>query len=178
MCWTIVLTTLLETVEEDSEATMKREAKAAEKLRDEKAESSKTEDGGVLAADRSSFEPTVLDVENSKRKSFKKHLREASNFLQHVLSDAVTFASDHTPREKSLLDKILHKTTKSSQLSQQSSGTSMFATSVWPSLKSRGWTAEVMADGNAVGKTRYIYKGKEVSTYVVPVVVCILRAMN
>lgn len=175
MCWTVVLTTLLETAEEDSEATRKREAKAVEKLRDERAESAKSEDGGVLAADRSSSEPTVLDVENAKRKSFKKLLRESSNFLQHVLSDAVTFARDHTPREKNLLDKMLRKTTKSSQLFQPSSSTSMFATSVWPSLKSRGWTAEVMSDGNAVGKTRYSYKGKEVSTYAVWVCRCYSR---
>jgi hypothetical protein len=157
--------TLLETAEEDSEATKKREAKAAEKVRDESAESAKLIEGGVLAADLSTV-LTVQDAKNLKQKTFEKHLRETSNWMRHVFSDAVAFASDHTPREKDQLDRILRKTTGSSQPCQQSGNTYMFATSVWPSLKSRGWTSELMTDGNAAGKTRYSFQGNDVSSCV------------
>lgn len=154
--------TMLETVEDDSEAAKKREAKAAEKVHEESVEPTERIEGGVLAVDRSS-DPIVHDVKKLREKAFEKRWRDVSNWMGCVIADAVAFASDNAPREKEQLDKILRKTNESSQPLQRSEIASMFATSVWPSLKSRGWNVDLITDGDAAGKTRYSFQGKEVS---------------
>jgi hypothetical protein len=156
------LTTLLESADDDVGAAKKRDARTAEKVQEESTEVSKPGNGGVLAVDRSS-EVTIEDADKLKQKAFEKHWRDTSNWMGHVLSDAIAFASDHAPREKEQLDRILRKTNGSSHHLQQSKIASMFATSVWPSLKSRGWNAELITEGDTAGKTRYSYLGKEVS---------------
>jgi hypothetical protein len=164
MCWTIVLMTLLEAATDDSEASEKREAKAADKAREESVEPGKPIEGGVLAVDRS-FE-TVSDVKKLVQTAFEKLWRESSNWMQDVLTDATDFASHSIPREQELLDKIHHTGSKSAQpLIKPPDNANMFATSVWPSLKSRGWVAELITDGDSAGKTRYVFQRKEV-TYI------------
>jgi len=160
MCWTVVLTSLLELAEEDGEMAKKREVKAAEKARDEKAES-KPDNGGVLAVDRSS-EPEVQDVDQLKRKAFEKHWKASSTWMEQLLVDAIACASEYAPRGKEQINKAFRKYDGSSQPLKQAEVSAMFATSVWPSLKSRGWKAQQITEGDSTFKTRYSFEGEEV----------------
>lgn len=163
MCWTLVLTTLIETASEDGERAMNREVRAAEKDREKTAEAAKPADGGVLAVSLSSEKVTVTaSVEELKQKAFEKLSKEASDWMEDVIADAVAYAKEKSPREKEFLNRVLHKTSDSAQPLKQSEIASMFATSVWPSLKSRGWKAEVISEGDSAGKTRYSFEGKDV----------------
>lgn len=157
------MTTLIETASEDGERAMNREVRAAEKDREKTAEAAKPADGGVLAVSLSSEKVTVTaSVEELKQKAFEKLSKEASDWMEDVIADAVAYAKEKSPREKEFLNRVLHKTSDSAQPLKQSEIASMFATSVWPSLKSRGWKAEVISEGDSAGKTRYSFEGKDV----------------
>ena len=156
------MTTLIETAASDGEKAMTREVKAAEKDREKNAEAANPSDGGVLAVALSS-DKVSASIEELKEKAFEKLRRDTSNWIKDVIADAVAYAKENSPRDKESLDRALHKTNGSPQPLKESEIATMFATSVWPSLKSRGWKAEVLTEGDSVGKTRYSFDGKDVS---------------
>lgn len=82
--------------------------------------------------------------------------------MQRVILDATSFAKENEPHAQELVDKVLKKPPVS-EIETPVDSASIFATNIWPSLKSRGWKALVVADGDRAGKTVYSYGGKEVN---------------
>ena len=152
----------METAALDADRAMNREVKAAEKDREKAAEAAQPADGGVLAVTPSSDKVATTPIEERKQKAFEKLRTETSDWMKGVFSDAIDYAKENSPREKELIDRVVHKI-ETSQPLKQTEIASMFATSVWPSLKNRGWKAEVLAEGESAGKTRYSFDGKDVS---------------
>jgi len=163
MCWTLVLTTLLDTAAGDGEKQMNRELRAAEKVREKAAEAFEPADGGVLANGLPSPEKPKSSIEELKQIAFMKLRLDTASWMEAVIVDAVMYAKEHSPRDKEMLDRVLRKSNDSPQRLNQNDIATMFATSVWPSLKNRGWKAEVISEGASIGKTRYSYDGKDVS---------------
>ena len=155
----------MDSAADDGEKARNRELRAAQKDREKVAEATKPADGGILAASLPSKDPEKprSTIEELKRIAFEKIRAESSSWMKGVISDAVDFAKENSPREKEVLDRILRKSSDTSAPPKPSNTAAMFATSVWPSLKNRGWKAEVIAEGSSAGKTRYSYDGKDVS---------------
>lgn len=153
MCWTLVLFSLIETVDENAELAVRRDERQFEKTRE--VELSKSANGGILASN--AFKSGLgLDLELRKEKEFRKLWHETKNWNNKVISDAVLFATSNTPRPTVGLYQ-----SKSSQSAQSFYGADVqaqFNSLVWPSLKLRGWTSIV----NANAKTIYTFHQNEV----------------
>ena len=157
MTWSILLTTLLETAEDDANGAKKREERAAEKKQEENGQG----DGGILAVDLSQDGANVgLDAAQLKEKAFQKLLTANESWTKLVIEDAVLFAKENPPRDAETVQKALKA--GASEKPHLDGISFMFAESVWPSLKSRGWKAELLVEGPSTGKTRYTYKDKQV----------------
>lgn len=157
MAWSIVLMSMIETAEEDASMAKKREERAAEKKREESA----PQDGGVLALDRSQEATNeALDDGQLQDRAFKKVLGANATWMKLAIEDAVAFAKESEPRDADTIKKFLKATDTEKRRPHGISAS--FAESVWPSLKSRGWKAELLVEGPAAGKTRYAYEGKQV----------------
>jgi hypothetical protein len=152
MCWSIVLSSIVEAADENVENAVKRDEKQAEKIRE--LESSKITDGGVLASNSSKV-VTSYDFDNRKQSEFNKIWEEMKSWAEKVITDAVSFASDSAPRSTTDLDQNKHEP---SHVSIRDEMEARFNSSVWPPLKSRGWKSELAADST----TRYWFNAKEV----------------
>jgi len=164
MCWSILFFTLLESADDEATAAIRREEKAAEKKLEEPAGEKKNE-GGMLALEHA--------ADDERKKSSRKELKEKAfadlcktnaDWVRQALSDAVAFAANKTPREQEVVDRVLYRKSASHTLGVNDIS-SAFAANVWPSLKNRGWKAEQITEGDALGQTRYIYEGKKVSRF-------------
>ena len=160
MSWAIVMVCLLDHAEDNGEQAKKALQRAAEKRRSEGGES-KQETGGMLAVDRST-EPNEEEKKQLKVEAFQKLVQMHSSWLKQVFADAVSYAKDNEPRDKETVDLIYRKPTESEQPPKPTETATIFATNVWPSLKSRGWKAITKVDGSSAGKTIYSFEGKEV----------------
>jgi hypothetical protein len=162
MSWTVILTTIIETVEEEAETNRRRDIKEREKAREEEIKG-KNSGGGVLAIDRSQ-DPGNLELEELKQKAFSKIWESNSRWLKDLLIDATAYAKETTPRSKAVIDRIVHMGKISSeQRKNNTDSLSLIVANVWPSLKSRGWKADMITDGEFAGKTRFSKDDKEVS---------------
>ncbi|CAB9496158.1 CHD3-type chromatin-remodeling factor PICKLE [Seminavis robusta] len=157
MCWSILLTALCEIADEDAAHIKRRAVRAAEKKRDAPDGSSEQALGGVLAASKgdSASDP---NNEESVQKCFDKLWIANASWAVIVLKDALAFAASTEPRS----DEVLSRTVQTTEAPAKKDDISAkFAQSVWPSLKSRGWKAEILTDGANAGKTQYKYDGKQ-----------------
>jgi hypothetical protein len=160
MCWSILLISLCETAKEDAVQVKKRTERAAEKKREAEGDASPDQFlGGVLASTNNS---SNADRQDSEQKCFDKLWFANAAWATPVLKDALTFAASTEPRSEEVLSSVIDRCFDSCAPTKDDLS-SKFALHVWPSLKSRGWKAEVLADGPDAGKTVYKYDSKEVS---------------
>jgi hypothetical protein len=153
MSWSLLLLTILEAADDDASVAKKREERATEK----KQEASGQQSEGVLAMDLSQ---NCIDEAQLKEKSFVRIWTANAAWAKSALEDAIAFAKDNAPRDADTLETSLAGS--ESQKPKQAGISSTFAENVWPSLKSRGWKAELSTEGPSAGKTRYTYGGKQV----------------
>lgn len=77
-----------------------------------------------------------------------------------MVQDANIFAESNLPRTKSALNRALKPHLPAESSTAQKSFISLFVENIWPSLRTRGWTAEVLTEGEFSGATCYVYSGK------------------
>lgn len=164
---------LLDHAEENGEHAKKALQKAAEKRRSDGGES-KPEAGGALAVDRTA-EPNEEEKQRLKVEAFEKLVKVHGSWLHQVFVDAVSYAKDNEPRNKETLDLINRKPSDSKKPPKPTDTTAIFATNVWPSLKSRGWKSVTKTEGPLAGKTLYSFEEKEVSLFQRCLRVCVIR---
>ena len=103
---------------------------------------------------------TAINPSEIKAKAFQKIVGSQAPWFAEVLNDASNFAKSNEPRQ----DEVIHKLNTMNLPLTATDVASIFATNVWPSLKSRGWKVALIDEGDQTGKSRYSYKDKEVST--------------
>jgi hypothetical protein len=162
MCFSIVFTVILEATAADASSSKKREERVAEK-RAAEAETEKTEEGGLLAVDRS-MNPSmnVSSIDDLKSTIFSKLWKTHASWIGGVLADALSFVKENKARDSITHHNALHplKPIVAEISAEMASAISAFEQNVWPSLSSRGWQSE---NGDSVGQTQYIFEGEEVN---------------
>ncbi|GAX26228.1 chromodomain-helicase-DNA-binding protein 7 [Fistulifera solaris] len=157
MSWSLVLTSLIEAAQEEAQVAKKKD----ERILKQKAVETHEEDrqnGGVLASKANLLEEESSNVSDEElEKAFKYLWKSVSSWAGQAVRDAVDYASTSTPRDSKTLSRILRKPPPSELTINDIH--SKFARSVWPSLKTRGWTANVETEGSSAGQTRYVYSG-------------------
>lgn len=166
MAWSLVMSTLMDSAADDAEKSLIREMKAAEKYREKVVDREAPAQGGILAEASPPHMPgqrhsSLIALQQAV---FGKLLAECSPWMNAVIADAINFAKENSPRGQKMLPRVLRRSTNAAASMNQSDIATMFATSVWPSLKNRGWKAEVISEGMSAGKTRYAYGGNDVSS--------------
>lgn len=158
MCWAMVLLALVEGTTEEVELINKKEARIAKKLLDKSVEKA-SNDGGVLASVVSMKDDVVTEEPRvaSKIEAFGRLWKPVSTWCSSALSDAVEYAKTQKPRDNETLQLLNNNDSK--QLSADDINR-RFATSIWPSLKSRGWKAVLKSEGEATAKAVYQYETK------------------
>lgn len=155
MSWSLILTSLVEVAKDEAQGVKKKEGRSLTQKNDE--------NGGVLASKLNQLDdeaPSEVS-EEELQKAFNHIWKSVSSWMGQVVRDAVTYASSSEPRNSASIARILRRESPS-QVSLHDIN-AKFARSVWPSLKTRGWTATVETEGNSAGKTKYVYSAKEVS---------------
>ena len=127
MCWSLLLLTIWEAARDDAVGAKKRAERAAEKKREQDGE------GGNLdvATD------ALTSDDELREASFRKHWHQNLSWVQAVLEDAVAYARTNKARTQDTLDHSKHENKISS----------LFYSSLWPSLKGRGWKEEAVSHG-------------------------------
>lgn len=166
MSWAMLLFSVREAAEEDALNARRRAQRKAEKQLDanqaEAADTAAKEGGGVLGSNLDEL-AGQNDLGDQLPVSFRKIVDGHSSWLAKVVQDAVEYANSHPHRSKSTLDRAVHSQNSSEISTSPQSLTSLFVANLWPSLKTRGWAAEVMVEGEFAGTTCYTFQGKEVS---------------
>jgi hypothetical protein len=152
MCWSIVLLSMVEAIDEIVESAVKREEKQAEKMKE--LGSFTISNVGVLATN-SSRDFTCSDITFRKNREFIAIWYETNDWNEKLIADAVSFAKANTPR---LTTDFEQNKSERSHTSMCNDTETMFKSNVWPSLKLRGWTSTVGA--NEINK--YCFNGNEV----------------
>lgn len=162
MSWSLILTSLVEVAKDEAQSVKKREERLLKQKNDDL--HADKENGGILAESHTRLDDEAVDglSKNELEKAFNHIWKSVSSWVGQVVHDAVEYASSVTPRDSAMLCRTLER--------EPPSQTSIddiklkFAMSVWPSLKTRGWTAIVENEGNPASKTKYIHvrSGKEV----------------
>jgi hypothetical protein len=159
MGWSIIFAVIRQTVDDEYENTQKKDQLAADRLI---ASSTEPIQGGLLAipANISNGSSSLCaDPKEAKEKIFLAVLKSLAPWIGKTVEDASSFARDNEPRK----EEVLKKLQTMSMPSVPTDATSIFATNLWPSLKSRGWKTSMVTEGNRTGATRYSFKDKEVS---------------
>jgi hypothetical protein len=162
MSWSLILTSLIEAAHEEAQGVKKKDERILKQKADETHEEDR-QNGGVLASKANMLEDegssSVSDEEIEK--AFSYLWKSVSPWAGRVVRDAVDYASTSSPRDSKTLSRILRKPSPSELTLNDVQ--SKFARSVWPSLKTRGWTANVETEGSSIGQTKYVYSGTVVS---------------
>ena len=161
MGWSLILTSLVEVAHEEAEGAKRKDERVMKQKGDES--NTDRDNGGVLASrlnlthEGLSRKPT----EEEREKAFSHIWKSVSSWVGQVVRDAVDYASTAEPRDSATVSRILRKERPSERSIDAIN--SRFARSVWPSLKTRGWTASVETEGSSAGQTKYVYAGTVVS---------------
>lgn len=162
MSWALILLTLIESAADDAEKSMSREQRSAAKEREKVVESEAPGNGGVLASAPPETSP-FSTIKELRLKAFEKLRDETSEWMKSVLSDAVAYAIENIPREEKSLKSVFRG--KNFTSDNHCDIATMFETSIWPSLKNRGWVANIAVEGESAGSTHYSFQGKDVSLF-------------
>ena len=159
MSWAILLSTLVDCSSDEVEADRKKKEKA--KKRFEEDTENKKNDGGMLAglSPQAMSEPDDDAEEAEKEKAFAEIWASVSWWCKQSLHDAVAYAKENVPRDRSIVDNLGHKHAEKQETLTPDAINTKFAASVWPSLRGRGWTCDV---DNETGKRQYCYQGVKV----------------
>jgi hypothetical protein len=163
MCWSMLLFTLREAADEDALNAKRRAERAAAKKResDGALAPDKQENGGVLGAD-SDMLVQEKEADNTQLEAcFKKLVHSNVSWLNKVVQDASAFAETNSPRSKSALKHAMKSHLPVESSAAQKGAISLFVENIWPSLKTRGWTAEVLNEGEFSGTTCYVHAGRQ-----------------
>jgi hypothetical protein len=156
MSWSIILTILKELTDDDAQSAIKKGQIAADKSSVKHAEAT---DGGVLAAHALlAGKVEGADMKESRCIIFEKIIRSLQPWLSDLLNDATDYAKLSVPRSQFIIEKVKQINNHSPSIELAS----IFATNVWPSLKSRGWKVSLITEGDLTGKSTYSFKDKEV----------------
>lgn len=113
-------------------------------------------EGGILAVDRSQ---SVDPAQSSKclQQAFLKLRCDISSWIDDVLSDALAYAliSGVGSPTKSTYDDV-------SAHARQREVETIFGSTIWPTLKNKGWTAALDTDATGSTTTMYSFQGLEV----------------
>jgi hypothetical protein len=158
----MVLFIMHEAAQEDAQSNKKKAERAAEKRRETEVSDQDPLGGGVLGKSPTPTAELVASKEDIEA-SFSKLLSGHSAWLGHPLSDATSYAQSNSPRPKEKLDRTLQECAgKEPALRSKHGMLRLFSESLWPSLKSRGWTTEQVTQGAYSGATHYRHGGEEV----------------
>lgn len=162
MTWAMLLFSMREAAEDDAHSAKRRAERKAEKQRiasetDVEASIAK-ESGGILGTNLDEL-AGKNDLGDQFNVSFRRLADTNASWLTMAIQDATEYAIAHTPRSKNAVDRA-HQSNASNSAPQ--SLETLFVSNLWPSLKCRGWTAEVIVDGQFSGTTCYSHSGKEV----------------
>jgi hypothetical protein len=152
MCWSLIFTTLLETVNEEVQSQKRKD------------ESLKLQhpDGGILALSPTKIGVnSTFDVSARRKEIFQSLMKKNLDCVSLAIHDAVAFAKSVAPRDQAEIDAALGGANKTQSMKE--SITTLFAANVWPSLKSRGWKAKLVTEGDQVGQTIYQFENQEVN---------------
>lgn len=150
MSWSIIFATIKETADDEAEAlTKKRDQSSTDRARNKLGDglTATTNDAGI-------------DIKEIKEKTLRSVVRSLGRWFGVVLDDAVEKAKGSQPRGKDVVYKLINLSSQD----EQKDPSSIFATNVWPSLKSRGWKVTIPTEGSQAGKSIYSFKDREVST--------------
>jgi hypothetical protein len=160
MSWSLILTSLIEATYEEAQGAKKKDERILKQKADETHDEDK-QNGGILASKANLLEEESSKVSNKElEKAFNYLWKSVSPWAGQVVRDAVDYASTSAPRDSKTLSRILRKPPPSELTINDVH--SKFARSVWPSLKTRGWTASVEIEGSS-DQTKYVYSGTVVS---------------
>jgi len=146
MSWALILATLIDVSTGEAKALKVKKEKEAERI----AAAANTVEGGVLASP-TSFQ---FDMKAAQEEVLQKLWQSICDWGNDVLNDAVRYARETTARDTSIL-----RETKDQQEDPSNFFKQRFSQSVWPSLRSRGWKADL---SNENDKTIYSFKGSKV----------------
>ena len=138
MCWSLLLLAIWEAARDDASGAKKRAERAAEKKREQDGEGAQDASIDTLKSD-----------DELREVSFRKVWNQNLPWLQTVLEDAVAYARGNKARTQDTLDHSKHENKISS----------LFYSSLWPSLKGRGWKEEAVSHGK-----HFTYDDYRVST--------------
>ena len=165
MSWAMLLFLIREAAEEDALNAKRRAQRKAEKQLNangaEVADAVATEGGGVLGSNLDELAERN-DLGDQLVVSFKKLVDANASWLSKVFQDATEYANSHPHRSKNAFERAVHSHNSAEVNNVKQSLPSLFVANLWPSLKSRGWTAEVTVEGEFAGTTCYVHDGNEV----------------
>lgn len=153
MAWSIMLYSLIAAADDEAKAETTR-------LRSRPAAGAPSAEGGILASTGS---PDTIKPADIREKCFQGRLHEYKEVYAALIADAVTFASGSDLRDESLLDRLFKRPSASSGAAPVEAS---FASTVWPSLKSRGWSVSFVVDGPKAGQRQYSHENSEVGQIV------------
>jgi hypothetical protein len=163
MCWAMLLFSIREAADDDALNAKRRAQRKAEKQREaseaEAADAAAKESGGVLGSNLDEL-ADQNDLGEQLSVSFKKLIDANATWLPKALQDATDYAKAHPPRTRNAVARSLRSHSEGPAAPQ--SLQTLFAANMWPSLKSRGWTAVSVVDGEFGGTVCYSYSGNEV----------------
>jgi hypothetical protein len=162
MCWSILLVALCEVAEEDAAQTKRRAERAAEKKRDaDEDDVNPPSLGGVLAVP---IDAMLSDGDTAAliQKCFDKLWMASASWATPVMQDALEFAKSCQPRSEEVLSQALQNAAGPKSPMKHDEITTKFVQTIWPSLKSRGWKAQVLMEGPSAGSTQYSYNETKV----------------
>lgn len=160
MCWSIVFVVIRGGAEEDGAGAAKRAERAAEKKRQSEGNDTPTSPsrGGILAVAVNSIEQGEDEKSRSakKQEAFVRIWEANQTWLPLTVADAKAYATSNFPRAKEVFEHATSTESNKPLRSKEEEGMlSLFIRNIWPSLKSRGWKAELVEEGKYAGNTHY-----------------------
>jgi len=129
MTWAITLLALCEVAKEDAKSSAKRVERQAARKREE-------ERTGDSLAEIGADDKNKPDIEKLRRSAFSKLWKSNSRWASLALNEAVKYAESHEPRAAE------------SNYDREAEVSKAFYSSLWDSLKGRGWKEEETENGS------------------------------
>lgn len=164
MAWSIIFASIKETTDDEAESSKKREQNNIDIAKAKQAGTENLDGGGILATQEVTDVPNAtetVDEKTLKQQAFEKVFRMLGSWIELVLADATEYANEHEPRPKEVIDE-LQKLKTIDQVEPASDPVTMFASKIWPFLKTRGWKTSMITAGNLAGRSQYIFRDKSV----------------
>lgn len=163
MTWSMLLLLLLEYAQSEVITARKREERAAEKKLEDCSQIRDKEGGSLAVTTSFNKRDGDLSEEEQIEKAFQRICISVSEWLPDVVSEAVKYARQTSPRDQARIDEVKHN--KDNCESKTNDLNILFVQNVWPSLKSRGWKGKIITEGVSAGLTTYSFGSREVRRF-------------